>query len=43
MSISRCEGSYEDTGTIVQLELIDLHCSNEIRSKIQVGESLNFS
>jgi hypothetical protein len=31
------KASYEDTGPILQLYLINLHCSNEVRSKFKEG------
>jgi hypothetical protein len=36
------EASYEDTRPTLQLKLIDLHCSDDLRSKFEEGDLLNF-
>lgn len=36
------EASYEDTKTTLWLELIDLHCSDDLKSKFKEGDLLNF-
>jgi hypothetical protein len=36
------EASYEDAEPTSELELINLHCSNELRSKFKEGNLLNF-